>query len=126
MQLWVTRQNHLQKRAQRRTDLAAVEPLESRALLASSSLGFSLPDLTITGQAGPRAAWGGVLDVSAILQNIGASTTTEPFSQAPATTAPTPGSPYGSTSTADAPDTTVAVLLSRCAVDQGRGHAGDD
>ena len=115
MQLWVTRQNHLPKRAQRRLDLAAVEHLESRALLASSSLGFSLPDLTITGQAGPRAAWGGVLDVSAILQNIGASTTTEPFAQAPATTAPTPGSPYGSTSTADAPDTTVTVLLSRSA-----------
>ena len=83
--------------------------------LAFSSLGFSLPDLTITGQAGPRAAWGGVLEVSAILQNIGASTITEPLSQAPATTAPTPGSPYGSTSTADAPETTVTVLLSRSA-----------
>ena len=52
------------------------------------TLGFSLPDLTITGEAGPRAAWGGVLDVSVYLQNIGASTTTEPLSQAPATQAP--------------------------------------
>ncbi len=103
----------LLKRSRRRTDLANLEQLESRALLAFSSLGFSLPDLTITGQAGPRAAWGGVLDVSVILQNIGASTITEPLSQAPASQPPTPGSPYGSTSTSDAPDTTVAVLVSR-------------
>jgi hypothetical protein len=81
--------------------------------MASSQLGFSLPDLTVSGQAGPRAAWGGTLDVSAFLQNIGASTITEPLSQAPATQAPTPGSPYGSTSTADAPDSTVDVLLTR-------------
>jgi hypothetical protein len=113
MQLWDTHHAGALKRARRRTDLAAPEQLESRALLAFSSLGFSLPDLTITGQAGPRAAWGGVLDVSALLQNIGASTITEPLSQAPATQAPTPGSPYGSTSTADAGDSTVAVLLSR-------------
>ena len=32
---------------------------------------------------------------------------------APATQAPTPGSPYGSTSTADAPESTVDVLLTR-------------
>jgi hypothetical protein len=113
VRFWYTREARALKRARRRRDLGALQHLESRALLAFSSLGFSLPDLTITGQAGPRAAWGGVLDVSAILQNIGASTITEPLSQTPPTTAPTPGSPYGSTSTADAPDTTVAVLLSR-------------
>ncbi len=115
MQLWKTRQARPRKHARRRRNMTAPEQLESRALLAFSSLGFSLPDLAITGQAGPRAAWGGVLEVSAILQNIGASTITEPLSQAPATTAPTPGSPYGSTSTADAPVTTVTVLLSRTA-----------
>jgi hypothetical protein len=113
VQLWENRQARLLKRARRQTDLTALEQLESRALLAFSTLGFSLPDLTITGQAGPRAAWGGVLNVSALLQNIGTSTITEPLSQAPSTTAPTPGSPYGSTSTADAPDTTVTVLISR-------------
>ena len=113
MQLWETRQARLLKRARRQTDLAALEQLEPRALMAFSALGFSLPELAITGQAGPRAAWGGVLDVSALLQNIGSSTITEPLSQLPTTSAPTPGSPYGSTSTADAPDTTVAVLLTR-------------
>ena len=113
MQLWENRQARLLKRARRQTDLTAPEQLESRALLAFSTLGFSLPDLTITGQAGPRAAWGGVLNVSALLQNIGASTITEPLSQAPTTSLPTPGSPYGFTSTADAPDTTVTVLISR-------------
>jgi hypothetical protein len=81
--------------------------------MAFSQLGFSLPDLTISGIAGPRAAWGGTLDVSVFLQNIGASTTTEPLSQAPATQPPTPGSPYGSTSTADAPVSTVEVFISR-------------
>ena len=81
--------------------------------LAFSALGFSLPELTITGEAGPRAAWGGPLDVSALYQNIGTSTMTEPLSQAPATQPPTPGSPYGNVSTADAPDTMVTVFATR-------------
>ena len=97
----------------RRTDLASTADLEQRTLMAFSTLGFSLPDLTISGQAGPRASWGGVLDVSVNLQNIGASTITEPLSQLPPTQAPTAGSPYGSTSTADAPESVVAVLVSR-------------
>ncbi len=101
------------RRARRRTDLAAPVSLEERALMAFSTLGFSLPDLTVSGQAGPRAAWGGILDVSVNLQNIGASTITEPLSQAPSTQGATPGSPYGSSSTADAPDTVIAVLASR-------------
>jgi hypothetical protein len=105
----------LLKRAVRRADVGSLEQLEARELLAFSPLGFSLPDLVITGQAGPRAAWGGVLDVSAILQNIGASTTTEPLSQLPTTQATTPGSPYGSTSTADVPDTMVGVFISKSA-----------
>src|SRR5262249_143880 len=64
VQPWETRQVRLLKRAARRADLGSVEQLESRALLAFSPLGFSLPDLIVTGQAGPRAAWGGVLDVA--------------------------------------------------------------
>ena len=110
---WESRQARLLKRARRRTDLAAWSNWKTRALLAFSTLGFSLPDLTITGEAGPRAAWGGTLDVSAYLQNIGASTITEPLSQLPTTHGPTPGSPYGSTSTADAPDSTVASSITR-------------
>jgi hypothetical protein len=106
------RNTHSQRRARRRTDLAILERLEERALLAFSPLGFSLPDLTVTGEAGPRAAWGGKLDVSVYLQNIGASTITEPMSQAPPTEPPITGSLYGSTSSADAPASTVAVVLS--------------
>jgi len=90
-----------------------MEQLEARSLMAFSNLGFSLPNLAITGEAGPRAAWGGLLDVSVYLQNIGASTTTEPLSQAPATQPPIPGSLYSSTSSSDAPDSEVTVLLSR-------------
>jgi hypothetical protein len=80
--------------------LYTLERLEDRALLAFSTLGFSLPHLIINGEAGPRAAWGGTLNVSAFLQNIGASTITEPTQQAP-----------GATSTADAGDSLVAVFL---------------
>src|SRR5260370_34708838 len=101
------------RRAKRRTDLAAPGRLEERELLSFSPLGFSLPDLTISGEAGPRAAWGGRLDVSIFLQNIGASTITEPMSQAPATEPPITGSLYGSSSTSDAPDSSIAVLLAR-------------
>ena len=102
-----------QRRARRQTDVSALESLEERALLSFTTLGNSLPDLTISGEAGPRAAWGGTIDVSAFLQNIGASTTTEPLSQLPPTQPQAAGSLYGSTSSADAPDSTVAVLLTK-------------
>jgi hypothetical protein len=81
--------------------------------LSFSTLGYSLPDLVISGEAGPRAAWGGILNVSVYLQNIGASTTTEPLDQLPASEQQAAGSLYNSTSTADAPDSTVGVFLSR-------------
>jgi hypothetical protein len=100
-----------ERRARRQTDLTGIERLEERTLLSFSNLGFSLPDLTITGEAGPRAAWGGTLDVSVYLQNIGASTTTEPLSQAAPLDTLAPNSPYSSTSQADAPDSTVSVFL---------------
>jgi len=80
--------------------------------LSFSNLGFSLPDLTISGEAGPRAAWGGTLDVSVYLQNIGASTTTEPLSQAAPFDTLSPSSPYSSVSASDAPASTVEVFLS--------------
>ena len=128
MQPWETRQVRLLKRAARRADVGSLEQLEARELLAFSPLGFSLPDLTITGQAGPRAAWGGALAVSAILQNTGASTITEPLSQLPATSRPTAGSPYGSTSTADVPDSMdYDVFVSRVPRSrEGRGQGGYD
>ena len=108
-----SRNSRGQRRARRQTDVSALESLEERALLSFSTLGNSLPDLTISGEAGPRAAWGGTIDVSAFLQNIGASTTTEPLSQLPPTQPQASGSLYSSTSSADAPNSTVSVLLTK-------------
>jgi hypothetical protein len=88
------------RRARRRTNLAAPERLESRELMASNPLGFSVPDLTITGSAGTQAAWGGTLGVTATVINQGSSTITNPIAQAP-----------GDLSTADAPASTVAVVI---------------
>jgi hypothetical protein len=102
-----------ERRARRRTDFTALEALEERTLLSFSTLGFSLPDLVVTGEAGHRASWGGTLNVSVYLQNIGASSTTEPLNQLPASEEQAAGSLYNSTSSADAPASTVAVLLSR-------------
>jgi hypothetical protein len=68
--------------------------------LAFSTLGFSLPDLRISGTAGPIAAWGGTLSVTATILNTGASTITNPIAQAP-----------GSASTADAAASQVTVLI---------------
>jgi len=104
---------HPARRGRRRTDLAAPVRLEERTLLAFSPLGFSPPEFAISGEAGPRAAWGGELNVSVYLQNIGASTITQPMSQAPATQAPITGTPYGPVGSADAPDSVVAVWLSK-------------
>jgi hypothetical protein len=89
-----------ERRARRRTTLAAPERLESRELMTVNSLGFSLPDLTITGSAGSRAAWGGTLGVIATVVNQGSSTITNPIAQSP-----------GSSTTADAPASTVAVVI---------------
>jgi hypothetical protein len=86
--------------ARRRTGLAAPERLESRDLMAASALGFSLPDLSIEGSVGTRAAWGGTLGVIATVINTGTSTITNPIAQAP-----------GSPTTADAPSSTVAVVI---------------
>ncbi len=69
--------------------------------MAFSSLGYSLPDLTVNGiMPGTCAAWDGTLGVTAFVDNIGASTITNPIAQAP-----------GDVTTADAPASTVAVLI---------------
>ena len=68
--------------------------------MAFSPLGFSLPELSITGSVGMRAAWGGTLGVTATVLNTGTSTITNPIAQAP-----------GSVTTADAPASTVAVVI---------------
>jgi hypothetical protein len=80
--------------------------------MSFTTLGYSIPDLTISGEAGPRAAWGGTINVTVTLQNLGASSTTEPVSQLPASQPQATGSLYNSTSSADAPNSTVEVLIS--------------
>jgi hypothetical protein len=104
------------RRARRRTDRTALERLEERQLLSYSSLGYSLADLRISGSAGTVASWGSTLQVSAIVQNIGASTMTEPLSQTPpgqivvgADGNPVP--PFAIPSTASAPDSVINVFL---------------
>ena len=81
---WETLRARDDRRARRRTDRTALEQLEGRQLLSYSSLGYSLADLRVTGQAGPVAAWASPLQVTATLQNTGASTMVEPLSLAPA------------------------------------------
>ena len=88
-------------RAGHRTDLGPLERLEGRELLAYTGLGVSLPDLTLSGQAGPVAVYGGPLTLSVDVRNLGASSLTEPFNL-------TQGAP----SNADAPPSQIGVFLS--------------
>lgn len=98
---WESRRERRKGRARRRPDLAALERLEGRELLAYTPLGYSLPDLVVQGFTGPAASWGGPLTVTVDVKNLGASTLIEPLALLP-----------GSTSTADAPATTVVVYAS--------------
>jgi hypothetical protein len=79
-----------------------LERLEERALLAYTPLGYSLPDLTVSGYTSTVAAWGGPLTVTLNVQNLGASTLPVPTSLQP-----------GATSPADAGPTTVNVYVAR-------------
>lgn len=77
------------------------EMLEGRQLLSYSPIG-SLPDLTVTAQAGAIAAYGGPIAVTLDVRNLGASTLIEPLNLQP-----------GSFSTADAGPSRVGVYLLR-------------
>lgn len=90
------------RRARKAPVPVQVEALEGRQLLAWSPLGFSLPDLAISGFAAPVAAYGEEVAVTVRVQNLGASSITEPLALEP-----------GAPSTADAPPSTVSVWLSR-------------
>ena len=70
--------------------------------MSYTSLGVSLPDLTISAAAAPAASWDGPIAVSVNVRNIGASTFDEPLALAP-----------GSISSADAPPSTVTVYAAR-------------
>ncbi len=84
--------------------------------MAYTSLGFSLPDLTVSGESAPTTQWGGTLTLDVTLRNLGASTIVEPTSLVPATqlTAGPDGTispPYYTPSQADAPATKFDVIL---------------
>ncbi len=113
---WETLRARDNRRARRRTDLAALEQLEGRQLLSYSSLGYSLPDLQVRGLAGSVATWGGSYSVTVILQNTGASTIIEPLSLVPASeVAIGPNGslvpPYYVPSSADAAASQVGIYL---------------
>jgi hypothetical protein len=88
------------RRARRRPNLSPIERLEERQLLAYTALGFSLPDLVVSGQTPPVATYGGPISVNIDVQNLGASSLVEPLSLYP-----------GAASTADAPPSNVGVYL---------------
>ncbi|WZO99123.1 hypothetical protein EP7_000717 [Isosphaeraceae bacterium EP7] len=94
-------QRNGRERRRRAVPHAFVELLESRQLMAYSPLGYSLPELVVSGRAAGTAAYGGQLGVTISVQNLGASSIIEPFALTP-----------GATSTADAPATTANVYLS--------------
>jgi hypothetical protein len=74
-----------------------------------SPLGYSLPDLAVTGYAAQEAAWGGQFAVNVTVQNQGASSLIEPTHVSQTTTDPDTGDVSITPSDADALPTTVAV-----------------
>jgi hypothetical protein len=113
---WETLRARDDRRARRRTELPALEQLEGRQLMAYTTLGYSLPDLRVTGQAGPVASWGGPLTVTAFLQNTGASTIDEPTALIPATQIVAgpdglPVPPYVTPSSADVQSNQIAIFV---------------
>jgi hypothetical protein len=113
---WETLRARDDRRARRRTELIALEQLEGRQLLSYTSLGYSLSDLRVTGQAGPVASWGGPLTITAFLQNRGASTITEPTALVPpleVTTGPDglPVPPYVTPSSADVQPNQIGIFV---------------
>lgn len=97
------------QRRRRGTAISAIEGLEGRQLLSYSPIG-SLPDLTVTGQAGPTAAYGGPLTVTVDVRNLGANSLTEPLALA-----------AGAPSTADSLPSHVGVYLLKSARDKPGG-----
>lgn len=71
------------RRARRGLGLVSPERLETRDLMAFTSLGFSLPDLVVSGYAGPVATYGGPIAVTVDVRNLGASSIVEPLNLAP-------------------------------------------
>ena len=99
---WESRRTRRNGRAGLQPGRQALERLETRELLAYTPLGYSLPDLTVSGYTSTVASWGGPLTVTLNVRNLGASTLPEPTALQP-----------GATSQANAQPTSVAVYVSR-------------
>lgn len=95
------RERRSQRPRLRPENRVAVEGLETRQLMAYSPFGFSLPQLSVSGFAGPTASYNSPLVVDVVVENQGASSLVEPTNLAP-----------GSISSADAAATTVQVFAS--------------
>jgi hypothetical protein len=67
---------------------------------STTALGFTAPDLTVSGTAGPVTAWGGNLTVTVDLKNIASDTVVQPLSLQPEASGPT-----------DAPASSVGVFI---------------
>jgi hypothetical protein len=61
--------------------------------MAFSPIGFSPPDLTVSGSAAPLAAWGGPLAIHIEADNIGAASMVAPLALAPGSLSPTTSAP---------------------------------
>jgi len=96
-------------RARRGSIQGPIEALERREVLSYSALGYSLPDVSVTGFGPPIAAWGQPIAVSVAVYNQGSSSINEPLNLA-----------QGAASTADAPPSTVTVF----ATTRPGGHNG--
>ena len=79
-----------------------------------SPFGYSLPQLSVTGFAASKAAYGGQLTVDVTVENQGASSLIEPLDLVPGSLNNTLNTPAGTAtnSTADSPPTTVDVFAS--------------
>ncbi len=99
---WDPRRTRRNGRAGLQPGRQSLDQLETRELLAYTPLGYSLPDLTVSGYTSTVAAWGGPLTVTLDVRNLGASTLTEPTALQP-----------GAVGHADAGPTTVEVFVSR-------------
>lgn len=99
----------------RRPDL---DNLEGRQLMAFSALGYSRPDLLVSGYAAPVASYGQPLSLVIDVRNLGATSIREPlgFFDSRAAADPTlryPTDAFTASTTADAPESVVRVFLSR-------------
>jgi hypothetical protein len=107
-----SRRERRSERPRRLPGRIAVEGLETRQLMTYSPLGYSLPNLSVSGYAAQEAAWGGTLGVEVTVQNQGASSLVEPTHLFPTTTDQTTGNVIITPSNADALPTMVDVYAS--------------